>query len=123
MTREGVELERFGEFMDDFIRKNYVSMLVSKAEGSDDWTYHCSLAGGPVMELFIAMQIIPEAFRRMRGQMGDLIGEDDYEQVADGILGMVKDGIMAAIKERKEEDEYEREEKNGADHSGNTLRE
>lgn len=103
-TRQGLtqehkqlDLDSFGEIMDNFIHESRCGLLVTKEEGEKD--FHVQGAGcGAVVDFYIFLNALPEIFKAMLREMG---GPKAFEinKLAEEIAAMLEEGMKDAAAE------------------------
>lgn len=89
-----LNLDTFGEIMDQFIHENEIALLVSKEAMTDDWRVRENTGCGPVMQLYIllnALGVVLADTIRTAGLDGDIEG------MIDGLLRLVKEDVLNGI--------------------------
>ena len=94
-----LDLDTFGEIMDEFIEKNECVMLITMPEGTHTPSIKENMGIGPVGSLYFLFAAIPVLFGDMV-KMLELAGDrKEVETLANGILDLVRrDMIEAAEK-------------------------
>lgn len=93
MMDEMLSVERFGEIVDDYIRRNHVVMVVETQPDSGEWSYEANIAGGPTIELFIALQVFRVAFRRLADQLDGLLEVEKIPELGNDIVELIRSEI------------------------------
>ena len=94
MKNRNLDLDKFGEIMDEFIRKSSVGLLVSKKEDSEKW--EVTGAGcGAVMDFYIFLNAMEPIFLQMLEEMHHQI---DVEELAKVLTELIKETMIGAAK-------------------------
>ena len=95
-----LDLDTFGEIMDDFIHKNKVGLMVLKEADSDDWEV-TGVGMGAVMDFYIFLNALEPIFLEMLEQMeGRMEGRIDAEKLAESLSDLVKKCMITAAEEK-----------------------
>lgn len=89
-----LNLDTFGEIMDQFIHENEIALLVSKEAMTDDWRVRENTGCCPVMQFYIllnALGVVLADMIRTAGLDGDIEG------MIDGLLRLVKEDVLNGI--------------------------
>ncbi len=89
---ERLTAERFGEIMDDFLKKNEINMLITLPEGTLEPRISDNTGMGPVVQFYILLAAIPTVFKAMFELMG--LDENEKESLIDGMLELVKNEMV-----------------------------
>ena len=91
-----MDLEKFGEIMDDFLKENHVKMLIDMPEGTLDPIVWDNVNAGSVVKFYLLLNAISAVGKEMKSDMGIDEKEDpeDWEKTVDAILGLVKAELM-----------------------------
>ena len=92
MENKKLDLDSFGEIMDKFILENEVGMSIIMPEGTIEPEIQDNTGAGPVMQLYILLNALVAVVKNVTDLMG--IEKDAREDLVDGILDLVKEGIM-----------------------------
>lgn len=95
---EELQIEKFGEIIDDFLKKNEIKMLITLPEGSIEPKIKDNTGLGCVVQFYILLNALPEVFRKVFETME--LDEHKKESLIDGILELVKDELMKIEKRR-----------------------
>ena len=93
--KKELNLENFGEIMDEFIQKSSCGLAVYKEEGEED--FRVEGAGcGAVIDFYIFLCALPDIYRRMLEEMG---GREavDAERLAEALADMLEKGMLEAV--------------------------
>ena len=91
-----LDLDTFGEIMDDFIHKNKVGLMVLKEADSDDWEV-TGVGMGAVMDFYIFLNALEPIYLAMLEQME---GRMDAEKLAESLSDLVKKCMITAAEEK-----------------------
>lgn len=86
----GLDLDAFGEMMDDILEKNHVQMLIDMPEGTQEATVKDNLGLGPAVQFYILLQGFCETYRRFR----DIIDPGKEGDFLDALLEVVKEELL-----------------------------
>ena len=90
-----MDIDKFGEIMDEFLKVNHVQMLIDMPEGTEDVTIKDNVEMGPAVHFYILLQALTTVYKSFR----ELLDEDLEENFIDDTLALVKRDIL-----RTEED-------------------
>lgn len=96
---EAMTAEKFGEIMDEFLRKVHVQMLLDSPEGTQEVGISSNLEElGPTVELFFTIMAAKACIVRLMKMWG---GKEslDINGAIDGILKMLKTDLLEAVEE------------------------
>ena len=102
-----LDLESFGEIMDEFIEQSAVGIAVSKEEGEKVWTIH-GAGCGSVIDFYIYLNGMEPIFLAMLDEM-ERVGGIEAEKLVDSLLGELRKGLLEAAKEHEKEKKGARE--------------
>ena len=97
-----MDLEKFGEIIDNFLKENHVQMLIEMPEGTLEPIVKDNIGAGAVMKFYFLLNAISAVGKEMKKDMG--ISSDDteeWENVVDGIMERVKNDLMASEANRR----------------------
>ena len=86
----GLDLDAFGDIMDNFLETNHVQMLIDMPEGTQKVTVKDNSGLGPVVQFYILLQGFCEVYRRFR----DILEPEQEENCIDSMLEMIKDELL-----------------------------
>ena len=92
-----LNLDTFGEIMDEFIKQNEIHMLLTIPEGSMEVKVQDNVNAGGVMQFYIALSAISHIAMTMKEDMKrvDLeLDENKWEDVVDSLLSLLKLELM-----------------------------
>lgn len=90
-----MDLEKFGEIIDNFLKENHVQMLIEMPEGTLEPIIKDNIGAGSVMKFYFLLNAISEVGKEMKNDMS--IPSDDregWEEVVDAILKLLKAELM-----------------------------
>ena len=93
-----LNLDTFGEIMDDFIHNNKVGLMIMKEPKSDDWEV-TGVGMGAVMDFYIFLNALEPIYLKMLKEMKNQI---DGEKLAESLTDLIRDGLITAAKEAEE---------------------
>lgn len=90
-----MDLEKFGEIIDNFLKENHVQMLIEMPEGTLDPIVKDNIGAGSVMKFYFLLNAISAIGKEMKKDM-DIPSDDrdGWEEVVDRILYLVKNDLM-----------------------------
>lgn len=91
---EELMLDLFGEIMDQFLKDNEVCMLLTLPEGTMDAQVQDNVHFGSVVRFYILLNAIKPICDAVLKDMGIDRKSTEWQEVADTLLGMIKDEIM-----------------------------
>ena len=91
-----LDLDTFGEIMDEFIHKNKVGLMVLKEADSDDWKV-TGVGMGAVMDFYIFLNALEPIYLAMLEQME---GRMDAEKLAESLSDLMKECMITAAAEK-----------------------
>ena len=98
LKRQELNIDTFGEIMDEFIKKNMVQMLITLPEGTLEPVLEDNTGCGVAVQFYILLAAMGTAVEELIS-LG--LDPDQKESFIDGCLGLVKESLM---KEGKEEE-------------------
>lgn len=97
--KKHLDIETFGEIMDEFIKKSHVALLVKKEADSEEWT--CRGVGcGAVMDFYVLLSALQPIFLQMLEEMGHQL---DAEKLADALTEEMKKTLISAAEEAEKQ--------------------
>lgn len=91
---EELTLDSFGEIIDQLLKDNEVCMLLSLPEGTLDVQVQDNVHLGSVVRFYILLNAIKTICDAVLKDMGIDRKSTEWEEIADTLLGMIKDEIM-----------------------------
>lgn len=88
-----MDLDKFGEIIDNFLKDNDVSMLINIPEGTLDPVIKDNTGMGPVIKFYILLIALKAIGKQLRSDM-DITSQEEWEGAIDGILKLVKKDLM-----------------------------
>ncbi len=89
-----LNLDTFGEIMDRFLRDNEIDMLLTLPKGTQDVTVEDNVGFGAVVQFYILLNAINPIATAMCKQMGIDRKSDDWAEVVDELLNLVKTELL-----------------------------
>lgn len=89
-----LDLDKFGEIIDDFLTKNEVQMLITMPEGTQDAKVQDNTGLGPVGQFYFMLSIIGPIFVAMQEQMDIDPDSAEWAQVVDTLLDLVRRELL-----------------------------
>ena len=89
-----LNLDSFGEIIDRFLMDNEVQMLLTLPKGTLDVQVQDNTGLGSTVQFYILLNAIEPICDAMLKDMGIDRKSTEWEEVADTLLGMIKDEIM-----------------------------
>ena len=96
MAQKETDLDRIGEVMDEFIRENEISMLITMPKGTQEPEIKSNVGDlGPVCHLYFLLAAMGNTMEDMI-EMFDAVehGEFNREQFVDGMLDMIRENLL-----------------------------
>lgn len=87
-------LDKFGEIMDDFLKKNEIRMLITLPEGSIEPVVEDNVGIGSTVHFYILLNSIGAVCEQMQKDMGIDKASAEWANVVHVLLKMVKDEIL-----------------------------
>lgn len=84
-----MDLDKFGEIIDNFLKENRVQMLIEIPEGTLKPIVKDNIGAGAVMKFYFLLKAISAVGKELKRDMG-YNDTDDWEYVVDEILKLVK---------------------------------
>lgn len=98
-----LDLDTFGEIMDEFLKENEIQMLITLPEGSETPEIESNTGLGPVVHFYILLKALTTVVKETVDAMSINAGSPEWEHTVDAILSLVKQDIMdSKPKEEKE---------------------
>ena len=94
-----LNLDTFGEIMDEFIEKNECMMLITMPEGSQTPIIKENMGIGPVGALYFLFAAIPVIFGDMVRALEISGDRTEIEKLSDGILDLVRRDMIEAAED------------------------
>ena len=87
-----LDIDTFGEIVDEALKRNRVQLLATMPEGSLDVEIQDNTGGGPVMQFYIAWRILKAAMDATFEILP--LDPDKKGEILDEMLKIVKDNVM-----------------------------
>lgn len=90
-----MDLEKFGEIIDNFLKENHIQMLIEMPEGTLNSVVTDNVGIGSVVKFYILLNSLGTIGKEMKKDMN--ISSDDkegWEKVVDRILDLVKNDLL-----------------------------
>ena len=84
-----MDLDKFGEIIDNFLKENRVQMLIEIPEGTLKPIVKDNIGAGAVMKLYFLLKAISAVGKELKKEM-EYDNTGDWEYVVDEILKLVK---------------------------------
>lgn len=88
-----MDLDKFGEIIDNFLKDNNVSMLIDVPEGTLDPVVKDNIGMGSVINFYILLIALKAIGKQLRSDMGIAL-QEEWERAIDGILKLVEKDLM-----------------------------
>lgn len=95
MNKE-LNLDTFGEMMDEFIKSAEIHMLISIPEESIEAKVNDNCGNSSVLQFYIALNAIESITKKMREDMG-IVGASEWMQVVDSLTDLIKKDLCAEV--------------------------
>ena len=89
-----LNLDTFGEIMDEFLKENKIQMLITIPEGSITPEIESNTRLGPVVHFYILLEALTAVVKETMDVMSVDAGSPEWEHTVDTILSLVKQDIM-----------------------------
>lgn len=96
MGNKEMNIERFGEIMDGFLRDSKVALLVKMPEGTLDAEIEDSTGLGPTIQLYILFRALSKALIDTCNQIGGLETDEFIDSMMEVVKGEVKERLKKA---------------------------
>lgn len=101
-----LNIDTFGEIMDDVIHKSKIGMVVTKEENTDEWNVETSAGCGAVMDFYVGMNALAALYGKMMEELKK-VGEFDEDRLVDELGDMIKKGLREVGKDDDDEERAE----------------
>ena len=98
-----LNLDAFGEIMDEFLKENKIQMLITLPEGSITPEMRDNVGLGPTLHFYILLKALTTVAKETVDAMSINAGSPEWEHTVDVMLSLVKQDIM----DRKPKEEKE----------------
>ena len=89
-----LNLDTFGEIMDEFLKENKIQMLITIPEGSITPEVRDNVVLGPVVHFYILLKTLTAVVKETVDVMSIDAGSPEWEHTVDVMLYLVKQDIM-----------------------------
>ena len=89
-----LNLDRFGEIVDEFLKENEIQMLITLPEGSETPEIESNTGLGPVVHFYILLKTLTAVVKETVDVMSIDAGSPEWEHTVDVMLYLVKQDIM-----------------------------
>ena len=89
-----LNLNVFGEIMDQFLRDNEINMLLTLPKGTQDVAVEDNVGFGSVVQFYILLNAIKPIVAALCMEMGIDQKSDDWVAVVDELLNLVKSEMI-----------------------------
>lgn len=96
-----LNLDTFGEIVDEFLKENEIQMLITIPEGSITPETMDNVELGPVVHFYILLKALTTVVKEMVDAMSINAGSPEWEHTVDVILSLVRQDIMEPEEEEK----------------------
>lgn len=93
-----MNIEKFGEIMDEFLKENEIQMLFTMPKGTLDVEVRDNANLGSVVQFYIVLNSITKICSNMKDAMGIDEGSADWTNTVDALLAMVRAEIIEGSK-------------------------
>ena len=98
-----LNLDTFGEIVDEFLKENEIQMFITIPKGSITPEVRDNVGLGPVVHFYILLKALTTVVKETVDVMSIDAGSPEWEHTVDAILSLVKQDIMdSKPKEKKE---------------------
>ena len=88
-----MDLDKFGEIIDNFLKDNDIAMWITVSEGTLDPVIKDNTGVGLVIKFYILLIALKAIGKQLRSDMGIAL-QEEWEGTIDGILKLVKKDLM-----------------------------
>lgn len=89
-----LDLDKFGEIMDDFLKKNEIRMLITLPEGSIEPVVEDNVGLGSTVHFYILLNSIGTVCQQMQKDMGIDGKSEEWANVVHVLLKMVEAELL-----------------------------
>ena len=90
-----MNLDKFGEIIDNFLKENHVQMLIDMPEGTIQPVVNDNIKLGATIQFYIIINALVEVCKSMKKDIGIPDGyTEDWDKTLDGILKLVKNDLL-----------------------------
>lgn len=97
-----LNLDTFGEIMDEFLKENKIQMLITIPKGSITPEVESNTRLGPVVHFYILLEALTTVVKETVDVMSIDAGSPEWEHTVDVMLSLVRQGIMDSKPEEEE---------------------
>ena len=97
-----LDLDTFGEIVDEFLKENEIQMLITIPEGSMTPEMRDNVVLGPVIRFYILLKALTTVAKETVDAMSINAGSPEWEHTVDVMLSLVKQDIMDSKPEEEE---------------------
>ena len=88
-----MDLDKFGEAIDNYLKDNNIAMLIEVPEGTLDPVVKDNTGMGSVIKFYILILALKTICKEVRSDMS-IASQEEWEGAIDGILKLVKKDLM-----------------------------
>lgn len=88
-----LDLYKFGELMDEFLKKEEVAMIIRLPEGTLEAQVEDNIGAGSVMQFFFLLQAFESIVKQMKSDMG-IENKNDWESAVDELLKILRKDLL-----------------------------
>lgn len=88
-----MDLDKFGELMDDYLKKEEVYMLVKLPKGTLKAEVKDNIGAGSVTQFYFLLRAFESIAKQMRSDM-ELKEKNDWDSVIDGLLKILREDLL-----------------------------
>ena len=92
--KKTLDIETFGEIMDDLIKENHVQLLVDMPEGTNEPEIKDNIGLGGTVQFYILLAAMKPVFKNIHDHILD---HDKTEDFVDAVLDIVKEDLMEVV--------------------------
>ena len=85
-----LNIDTFGEIMDEFIKKSHIQLLIEMPEGTIDAELKDNTGMGPVMQFYIILNAVEAIYKEL---LSALDTDDADDQLIDSLLELLKESV------------------------------
>ena len=101
-TEKQLDLDMFGEIMDQVIHKTECAMMVHKEADSDEWEVSGSKSA--VINFYYMLNALPTIYRNMIKQLGRGLDEFDAKELAGALCDEMRKTLEETAEEMRKEE-------------------
>lgn len=102
-----MNIDEFGEFIDKFLKKNEIKMLITFPEKSREADIQVNVPPSPVFHFYIMLHAMKKIFEDMLKL--EVLDENKKEPMLDAMLDLLKKGILEDENQDSKEEVCEKE--------------